>query len=148
MDQSSLSGFSGIAKIPELKRRLLFTLMMLAVYRIGVHVPTPGIDGAVLGEILNQFKGTLFGVFNMFSGGAFQRMSIFALGIMPYISASIVVPGSCSLFTAIYAMNDNGNKKLKKKRKSTSSEVYEPNSVSADSLANNLNSYKHKLRRD
>jgi len=87
---STLSGFSGITKIPELKKRLLFTVFMIAVYRIGVHVPAPGIDGSVLSEILNNFKGTLFGVFNMFSGGAFQRMSIFALGIMPYISSSII----------------------------------------------------------
>jgi len=87
---NSLSAFSGLTKIPELKKRLLFTLIMLAIYRIGVHVPTPGIDGQVLTEIMNNYKGTLFGVFNMFSGGAFERMSIFALGIMPYISSSII----------------------------------------------------------
>jgi len=84
-------GFNNLFKIPELKRRILLTLGLLAVYRIGAHVPTPGIDGAALGEFFNQTKGTILGFFDMFSGGALRRLTIFALGIMPYISASIIL---------------------------------------------------------
>jgi preprotein translocase subunit SecY len=84
-------GFGNIFKIPELKRRLLFTAALLAVYRIGVHVPTPGIDGGALSEFFDAAKGTIFGVVNMFTGGGLERLSVFALGIMPYISASIIL---------------------------------------------------------
>jgi preprotein translocase subunit SecY len=85
------SGFGNIFRIPELKRRLLFTAVLLAVYRIGVHVPTPGIDGGALSEFFDAAKGTIFGVVNMFTGGGLERLSVFALGIMPYISASIIL---------------------------------------------------------
>ncbi len=85
-----MSGASGIVKIPELRKRILFSLIILAIYRLGVHVPTPGVDGAALEQIFANMKGTIFGVFNMFSGGALERFSIFALGIMPYISSSII----------------------------------------------------------
>ena len=84
-------GFGNVFKIPELKRRILYTLALLAVYRIGVHVPTPGIDSVALQAFFARMEGTIFGVFNMFSGGALQRLSVFALGIMPYISASIIL---------------------------------------------------------
>jgi len=85
------SGFQNIFKIPELKKRIFFTLALLVVYRIGVHVPVPGIDSIALASFFKQAEGTIFGIFNMFSGGAFQRLSVFALGIMPYISASIIL---------------------------------------------------------
>ncbi len=85
-----VSGFDSIAKIPELRRRLTFTLLLLAVYRIGVAVPTPGINGQALADFFAQAQGTLFGMFNLFSGGALEQLSVFALGIMPYISASII----------------------------------------------------------
>ena len=85
------NGFGNIFNIPELKKRCLFTLALLIVYRIGVHVPTPGIDGLALADIFARAQGTILGVFNMFSGGALERLSIFALGIMPYISASIIL---------------------------------------------------------
>ena len=75
---------------PELWKRVWFTLLLIFVYRIGVHVPTPGIDGMVLQDFFSQNRGTIFGVFNLFSGGALERFSIFALGVMPYITASIV----------------------------------------------------------
>lgn len=81
-------GFSGLAKIPELRKRVLFTLMMIAVYRVGVFVPTPGINADALGKIFAQ--GTVFEIFNLFSGGALEQFSVFALGIMPYVSASII----------------------------------------------------------
>ena len=85
------SGFANIFKIPELKRRILFTAALLIVYRIGVHVPVPGIDAAALASFFARAKGTLLGLFDMFSGGALERLSVFALGIMPYISASIIL---------------------------------------------------------
>jgi len=84
-------GFQNIPKIPELKKRIILTLLLLAVYRIGVHVPTPGIDATALAAFFAQAKGTLFGFIDMFSGGAFERLSVFALGIMPYISSSIIL---------------------------------------------------------
>ncbi|MEK6704396.1 MAG: preprotein translocase subunit SecY [Bdellovibrionota bacterium] len=85
-----MSGVEGIVKIPELKKRIFFTILVLAVYRIGVHVPTPGVDGAALQQVFAGMQGTIFGWFNLFSGGALERFSIFALGVMPYISASII----------------------------------------------------------
>jgi preprotein translocase subunit SecY len=84
-------GFQNIFKIPELKKRIFFTLALLIVYRIGVHVPVPGIDSIALASFFKQAEGTIFGIFNMFSGGAFEKLSVFALGIMPYISASIIL---------------------------------------------------------
>jgi preprotein translocase subunit SecY len=85
------SGFQNVFKIPELKKRILFTFGLLIVYRIGVHVPVPGIDSTALASFFAQAEGTIFGIFNMFSGGALERLSVFALGIMPYISASIIL---------------------------------------------------------
>jgi preprotein translocase subunit SecY len=85
------SGFQNIFKIPELKKRIFFTMALLVVYRVGVHVPVPGIDSIALASFFKQAEGTIFGIFNMFSGGAFQKLSVFALGIMPYISASIIL---------------------------------------------------------
>ena len=84
-------GFQNIFKIPELKKRILFTIGLLAVYRVGVHVPVPGIDAVALASFFARAKGTLLGLFDMFSGGALARLSVFALGIMPYISASIIL---------------------------------------------------------
>jgi preprotein translocase subunit SecY len=86
-----LGGFRNTAALPELRRRLLFTFLMLAVYRVGVQIPTPGINGDALAAFFAKNAGTLFGMFNMFSGGALQKFSIFSLGIMPYISASIII---------------------------------------------------------
>src|SRR5437879_1194631 len=86
-----LEGFSNASRIPELRRRLLFTATMLAVYRIGVAVPTPGIDGQALASFFDAASSTLFGYVNLFSGGALERFSVFALGIMPYISVAIIL---------------------------------------------------------
>jgi len=85
------AGVQNIFKIPELKRRILFTLALLGVYRIGVHIPTPGVDGDALAALFARHQNTIFGIFDMFSGGALERLSVFALGIMPYISASIII---------------------------------------------------------
>jgi preprotein translocase subunit SecY len=86
-----IGGFQNITKIPELKKRILFTLLMLAVYRLGCHIPTPGIDASALSAFFSSQQGGLLDLFNMFSGGALQRMSVMALGIMPYISSSIIL---------------------------------------------------------
>ncbi|UCD84941.1 MAG: preprotein translocase subunit SecY [Deltaproteobacteria bacterium] len=86
-----VSGFDNITKIPELRKRLIVTFLLLAVYRIGVAIPTPGINSQALADFFARAQGTLFGMFNLFSGGALERLSVFALGIMPYISASIIL---------------------------------------------------------
>jgi preprotein translocase subunit SecY len=86
-----LEGFSNASRIPELRRRLWFTAWMLVVYRVGVAVPTPGIDGQALAAFFDAASSTLFGWVNLFSGGALERFSVFALGIMPYISVAIIL---------------------------------------------------------
>jgi len=87
----SLQSFQNVFKIPELKRRVIMTAVLLVAYRIGAHVPTPGIDGHALAQFFDQVQGTLLGMVDLFSGGNLRRLSIFALGIMPYISASIIL---------------------------------------------------------
>lgn len=86
-----IGSFGNIAKIPELKRRVTFTLLMLFVYRIGVHIPTPGVNTAELKNLFDRVHQTLFGIIDMFTGGAMEQFSVFSLGIMPYISASIIL---------------------------------------------------------
>ncbi len=86
-----MSAFANIFKIPELTRRLGWTLALLAVYRAGIFVTTPGVDRNVMRQIVSSSSGSFLGMFNMFSGGALEQMSIFALGIMPYVSASIIL---------------------------------------------------------
>jgi preprotein translocase subunit SecY len=78
-------------RIPDLRNRVLFTLALLAVYRIGAHIPTPGINAGVLEELFKQAQGSVLGIFDLFSGGSFRKLTIFALGIMPYITASIIL---------------------------------------------------------
>lgn len=85
------SGIQNIGKVPELNRRILLTLLLLAVYRVGVFVPTPGIDAQALSSFFAQAKGTLLDFVVMFTGGALEKFSVFSLGIMPYISASIII---------------------------------------------------------
>ncbi len=88
---------TSIFKIPELRRRIFFTLALLVVFRVGSYVPVPGIDSSALAAALSGMKGTLLGLYDMFAGGAFSRATVFALGIMPYISASIIL----QLLTAV-----------------------------------------------
>ncbi len=88
---SGAESFGNIFRVPELKKKVFFTLGLLVVYRIGAHIPTPGINTVALAEIFARAAGTILGFFNMFSGGALSRLTIFALGIMPYISASIIL---------------------------------------------------------
>jgi preprotein translocase subunit SecY len=85
-----IGGVQNIGRVPELQRRILFTLAMLGVYRIGAYVVTPGINPDVVKTFFASAEGQLFGLFNLFSGGALEQLSIFSLGIMPYISASII----------------------------------------------------------
>ncbi len=96
-----LDAFTNIFKIPELRKRILFTLGLLAIYRLGCYIPTPGIDPVALSQIFSELAkgqgGTIFGLMDIFSGGAMSKCTVFALGIMPYISASIIM----QLLTAV-----------------------------------------------
>lgn len=114
-----LDSFQSMFKIPELKRRILFTCLMLLIYRIGSHVPTPGIDGRVLSqyfdELARQGGQTLFGLYDLFVGGNFSNATIFALGIMPYISASIILQLLGALvpyFQRLQKEGEEGRKKI------------------------------------
>ncbi|MBK7074355.1 MAG: preprotein translocase subunit SecY [Myxococcales bacterium] len=101
------NSFSNLGKIPELRKRILFTLAMLAVYRIGVFITVPGVNRVEMANVITKGgSGSLLGMFNMFSGGALQQLSIFALGIMPYVSASIVI----QLLTVVIPKLDQLNK--------------------------------------
>src|SRR5437879_5791839 len=82
---------ANVFRIPDLRKRILFTLAMLAIYRLGGHIPTPGIDANQLERFFQQNQGSLLGFIDLFSGGSFRRLTIFALGIMPYITASIIL---------------------------------------------------------
>ena len=97
-----------IPKIPELNKRLLFTGIMLLVYRLGVFIPIPGIDPDQLVKIFEQTKGTIFDILNLFSGGALERASIFALGVMPYITSSIIMSLLVKAFPTLEAIQKEG----------------------------------------
>ena len=103
------SSIGNIGKIPELRRRLLFTLMCLAVYRIGVFVTTPGVNRVEMKNVISQGgSGSFLGMFNMFSGGALEKLSLFALGIMPYVSASIILQLLTVVVPALDRMQKEG----------------------------------------
>ena len=108
-----LEAFKNSFKIPELKHRILFTLGMLAIYRLGAHVPTPGVDGRALSQIIGE-QGGLLSFYDMFSGGAFAQATIFALGIMPYISASIIMSLLVAVIPALEALQKQGAEGQKK----------------------------------
>lgn len=86
-----MKAYLALFRIPELRARLFFTLLVLIIYRVGVHIPVPGVDSAALAELFQNLRGTVFGWLNTFSGGAFEKFSVLALGVMPYISASIIL---------------------------------------------------------
>src|SRR6266498_3556119 len=100
------SGAFNIFKIPELRKRLLFSLGMLAVYRLGIYVTTPGVDRFAMKQVVQS--GNLLGLLNFFSGGAFEQLSIFALGIMPYVSSSIILQLLTVVVPALEKMNKEG----------------------------------------
>ncbi|MBF0492009.1 MAG: preprotein translocase subunit SecY [Deltaproteobacteria bacterium] len=106
------TSLGNITKIPELKKRILFTLMMLAVYRLGCFIPTPGIDPVALKKFLSQ--GTIFEIINLFSGGAFEKFSVFALSIMPYISASIIMQLLTVVIPSLEKLQKEGEQGRKK----------------------------------
>ena len=99
---------ANIFRIPDLRKRVLFTLAMLAVYRLGGHVPTPGIDLQRWQDYFSQSQGTIFGFFDLFSGGNIRRLTIFALGIMPYITASIILQLMSVVVPSVEKMQKEG----------------------------------------
>jgi preprotein translocase subunit SecY len=103
-----IGSLGNVGKIPELRNRILFTLAMLAIYRLGVFVSTPGIDVLALRRMFDTGDGTLFGLINMFSGGSLENFSIFTLGIMPYISVSIIIQFIAPAFPALEALKKEG----------------------------------------
>ncbi|MCW8859893.1 MAG: preprotein translocase subunit SecY [Deltaproteobacteria bacterium] len=109
-----MSTLQNILAIPELRRRILFTLSILAVYRVGCHIPTPGIDAQVLATFFEGTEGTLLGLVSAFTGGALQQMAVFALGIMPYISASIILQLLTVVFEPIEKLSKEGEQGRKK----------------------------------
>lgn len=113
------NSYQNLLKLPELKRKIFITLALLFVYRIGIHVPTPGVNGAALSSFFAAAEGTLFSMFNMFSGGALERFSIFALGIMPYISASIILELMTVVVPHLAQLKKEGDAGRKKKTQYT-----------------------------
>jgi preprotein translocase subunit SecY len=103
-----------IFKIKELRERIIFTLALLVVYRIGGHIPTPGIDASALQRFFSEQAGTLFGMFDMFVGGAFRRATVFSLGIMPYISASIIIQLLTPIFPYFQRLSREGEEGRRK----------------------------------
>src|ERR671936_840427 len=100
--------FSALAKAEDLKKRIGFTLGALLVYRLGTYIPLPGIDPEAFKQAFNNQSGGVLGMFNMFSGGAVQRMAIFALGIMPYISSSIIMQLMTSVVPTLEQLKKEG----------------------------------------
>jgi preprotein translocase subunit SecY len=111
---SAISAFSNIGKVPELRRRILFTVVLLAVYRIGVFVTIPGVDRTVMAAVMHKQAGGLLGLFNMFSGGTLGNLSIFALGIMPYVSASIILQLLTMVFKPLDELRKEGEQGQRK----------------------------------
>lgn len=107
-----LSSFANCFKIPDLRKKILFTLGIIAVYRVGCYIPTPGVNAAILGEFFEKSAsssdGNIFGVMNLFSGGALEKMTVFALGIMPYISSSIIMQLLTAVIPALEKLQKEG----------------------------------------
>jgi preprotein translocase subunit SecY len=102
------AALAGSGKFTELRQRLLFVLGALIVYRLGTFIPVPGIDPAAMLRFMDSQQGTIVDLFNMFSGGALERFSIFALNVMPYISASIIVQLCAQIFPSLQALRKEG----------------------------------------
>src|SRR5216683_3271708 len=103
-----IEAFRNLFRIPDLRNRVLFTLALLAVYRIGAHIPTPGINARVLESLFQQGQGSVLGIFDLFSGGNLRRLTIFALGIMPYITASIILQLMTVVFPYLEKLQKEG----------------------------------------
>lgn len=108
-----LKAFANCFKIPDLKKKILFTLGLIAVYRIGCYIPTPGINGQVVAEFFQRMSattgGSIFGIMNMFSGGALEKLTVFSLGIMPYISSSIIMQLLTAVIPALEKLAKQGH---------------------------------------
>lgn len=109
-----LETFVNVFRVPELRKKLLFTAGMIFIYRLGGHIPTPGIDSGVLKEFFATSQNTLFGLYDMFAGGSFQKATIFAQGIMPYISASIIIQLFGTVFPYFHKLQREGAEGRKK----------------------------------
>ncbi len=108
MLDSFIKAIRNLFNVPELRKRVLFTLGMLVIYRTGIHIPVPGVDQEVLKQLWGQIGGSLLGVMDLFSGGNLRRISIFALGIMPYITASIILQLMTSVYPALKKIQEEG----------------------------------------
>lgn len=108
MLDSFIKAIRNLFSVPELRKRVLFTLGMLVVYRTGIHIPVPGVDQEALKQLWGQIGGSLLGVMDLFSGGNLRRISIFALGIMPYITASIILQLMTSVYPALKKIQEEG----------------------------------------
>src|ERR1700746_596716 len=111
---ASSINFSAFSKATELKSRIWFTLGALVIYRLGTYIPIPGIDPAILQDVFSRNAGGILGMFDMFSGGALGRMTIFALNIMPYISASIIIQLLTAVSPTLEALKKEGESGRKK----------------------------------
>ncbi|MCI0595507.1 MAG: preprotein translocase subunit SecY, partial [candidate division Zixibacteria bacterium] len=113
-----IQAFGNIFKVPDLRRKVLFTLLLIAVYRVGSYIPTPGVDGTALSRFFQSIArtpgGSLFGIIGMFTGGALERATIFGLGIMPYISASIILQLLTVVIPALEKLAKEGEEGRKK----------------------------------
>ena len=114
-----LKGFSNCFKVPELRQKLLFTLGILAVYRLGCFIPTPGINGVALNEFFQKMSnanggGNVVGIMDMFSGGALGKMTVLSLGVMPYISSSIIMQLLTAVIPALEKISKEGQAGYKK----------------------------------
>lgn len=107
-NQGGLGSFGDILRSQDLRRRLLFLAGALVVFRIGIHIPVPGVNPTAYARFFSQHSGGILGMFNMFSGGALRRLSIFALGVMPYISASIIIQMMTSVVPSLEALKKEG----------------------------------------
>ena len=108
--------WSAFSKSTELKKRIWFTLGALIVYRLGTYIPVPGVDPSILADIFRQNAGGVLGMFDMFAGGALGRMTIFALNIMPYISASIIIQLMTTVSPTLEQLKKEGEQGRKKMR--------------------------------
>src|SRR6202162_6174600 len=103
-----LQAFANLFRIEDLRKRLFFTLALLAVYRLGAHIPTPGINAEELRLLMEKSAGSVLGIFDLFSGGNFRRVTIFALGIMPYITSSIILQLMTVVFPYLERLQKEG----------------------------------------
>ena len=114
MSSESLNTAGAFSQAKDLKNRIFFTILILIIYRLGTYVPLAGIDPVALSEMMSTSQKGLLGMFNVFSGGAVQRMAIFALGIMPYITASIIIQLLSSMVPQLEQLKKEGEQGRKK----------------------------------